>query len=131
MAKKNSYERQDQIQAELLAIAKYGFQTKTLVQQLIEEGAERAKNKKTSNEPEVLFAGGGKYNLTDERKAEIVERHRMANAEKARIKALKKANAKAKRAQAKIDAEAAKEAAFKAMIARKAQEQIAARKAQA
>ena len=130
MAKKNSYERQDQIQSELLAIAKRGFQTKSLVERLIEEGAERAKNKKTSNEPEVRFAGG-KYNLTDEQKAEIEERNRMANAEKARIKALKKANAKAKRAQAKIDAEAAKEAAFKAMIARKAQEQIAARKAQA
>ena len=127
MAKKNSYERQDQIQAELLSIAKRGFQTKTLVQTLIEEGAKRPKRKVDANKP--TFSGKWGATMTDEQMAEYQAKKAQEEANKEIAKKIKRANAKAKRAQAKQAAADAKEAAFKAMIARKAQEQIAARKA--
>ena len=128
MAKKNSYERQDQIQSELLRIAKYGFQTKTLVERLLEESAARAAANKSKPAKETKTFSNGNYSqLSDEVKAQIEATNRMAEDKAKERKKLRAAKAKAKRAQAKIDAVQAKEDAFKAMIARKAQEQIAAR----
>lgn len=138
MGQSRAMEQQERLIGQFERIAKYGHLTtvKSATQTIIEESAARKiefekKQAKKDTTPKVFIGGIGYTNITPEQAeaikaktiAEIADRE--AN-KKSRRKA-KAAKTKANRIQAALDAEAEKERAFKAMIAKKAQEQIAAR----
>ena len=138
MGQTRAMEQQERLIGQFERIAKYSHlsNVKSAVQTTIEESAKRKqefeiKKAKTKTEPQVFISGIGYSNITPEQAeaikakniAEIADRE--AN-KKSRRKA-KAAKTKANRIEAALNAEAEKEKAFKAMIAKKAQEQIAAR----
>lgn len=134
---KTAMEKQEQLIGQFMRTAKWAHKStvKSAVQTTIERSAEQRKKfeKKNANREVTAYGPGGVpyYGISQEQADAIREKNiaEMQNREankKAQRKA-KAAAAKAKRIQAAIDAEAEKERAFKAMIAKKAQEQIAAR----
>ena len=133
---KTAMEKQEQLIGQFMRTAKWANKStvKSAVQTCIEDSAKRKaefEKKQSNKDPKVYIGGIGYSNLTQEQ-ADAIRAKNIAEIEnrdankKARRKA-KAAAAKAKRIQAAIDAQAEKDRAFKAMIARKAQEQIAAR----
>ena len=138
MGQSRAMEQQERLIGQFERIAKYSHLStvKSAVQKTIEESAKRKqefeiKKAKTKTEPRVFIAGIGYSNITPEQ-AESIKAKTIADIEnreankKSRRKA-KAAKTKANRIEAALNAEAEKEKAFKAMIAKKAQEQIAAR----
>ena len=125
MAKKNSYERQTQIQSELLRTARLGQTHERLIDKLMNE----KKKKPVQKEPTVYLNGVG-YNLTPEQLAEIVAKNEEKWATEAeRKKEAKRIKAEKRKAEkAALEAEGtAEERALKALIKAKAQAQIMAR----
>lgn len=130
-------EKQDRMISQFLRTAKYADKNKseTVVEKTIRESkaaAEKFAKKKAKEQTKQVFINGVGYNISPEKAAEIAAKNiaeienREANKKAARkAKAAKTKAAKAAAAEKKAADEAA---AFKAMIAKKAQEQIAARK---
>lgn len=137
MGQSRAMEKQEQLIGQFMRTAKHAHKStvKSAVQTIIEKSAKERKEfeikKAKQSQPEVWIAGIGYSNLTQEQ-ADAIKAKTIAEIEnrEANKKARRKAKAeatKAKRIQAALDAEAEKERKFKAMIAKKAQEQIAAR----
>lgn len=137
MGQSRAMEQQERIIGQFERIAKHGHKStvKSAVQTIIEKSTKERKEfeikKAKQSQPQVFISGIGYSNLTQEQ-ADAIKAKTIAEIEnrEANKKARRKAKAeatKAKRIQAALDAEAEKERAFKAMIAKKAQEQIAAR----
>ena len=138
MASKFNMEKQDRIQDQLMRTAKYPSKIPSLTEVTIRESKisrEKFAIKKAKADAAVtnqVFIGGTSYNMTTEQAEQIKAKNmaEIANREdnKKAKRIAKAAKTKANKAQAVIDAESKATAKFKAMIAAKAQEQIAARK---
>ena len=137
MASKYTYEKQDRTQDQLMRTAKYPSRVPTATETTIAASKisiakfKAKKEKADAAITSTVFLGGAEYNMTAEQAEEIkakniaaIENREENKAEKRKAKAIKN---KANKIQAKIDAESEAKRKFKAMIAKKAQEQIAAR----